>query len=598
MMIHKFRKSITNGSAALILAGMLAVTWLASAAADTKKPAAPAPKAAPKAAAPKAAAPKAGGTTGGATTHGPTTTSHGPTTGGTTTHGPTTTTHGPTAGGATTHGPTAGGAHPGGVGGAGAHGGATGGTRNTSFKSPAPKGNNEHVTKSGSAVRTRPGGRVADVHDAKRGMDVHHGLAGGHRVSMERHDGSRVYSERGRRGYVGRGYNYHGHDFERRSYFYHGHSYDRFYRGYGYRGLMLNVYAPGFYFRPAFYGWAYNPWAAPIAFGWGWGAATPWVGFYGGYFHPYAVYPSAAFWLTDYMISQDLAAAYAAHQDGAEQAAAPPEGGQPVLTPEVKQMIADEVRNQLALENAEAGQNAQQQDVDPGSSGIARLLSDGRPHVFVAGGNLDVTDASGQECAVSDGDTLQLREPPPSDATAANLVVLSSKGNPECQIQLTVSIQLTDLQEMQNHMRETIDQGLQDLQAKQGTGGLPAAPPSAAGPAAPAAYAAVAPPPEPNPGADIQAADQQSDQAEKDVTAEAAADTGGQASAAPASPDAPAAPAAPPAQPASVEMGQTTDQVTAALGAPTRIANLGPKVIYYYSGMKVTFKEGKVSDVQ
>jgi hypothetical protein len=298
------------------------------------------------------------------------------------------------------------------------------------------------------------------------------------------------------------------------------------------------------------------------------------------------------------MISQDLAAAYAAHQDGAEQAAAPPEGGQPVLTPEVKQMIADEVRNQLALENAEAGQNAQQQDVDPGSSGIARLLSDGRPHVFVAGGNLDVTDASGQECAVSDGDTLQLREPPPSDATAANLVVLSSKGNPECQIQLTVSIQLTDLQEMQNHMRETIDQGLQDLQAKQGTGGLPAAPASAAGPAAPAAYAAVAPPPEPNPGADIQAADQQSDQAEKDVTAEAAADTGGQASAAPASPDAPAAPAAPPAQPASVEMGQTTDQVTAALGAPTRIANLGPKVIYYYSGMKVTFKEGKVSDVQ
>jgi hypothetical protein len=220
----------------------------------------------------------------------------------------------------------------------------------------------------------------------------------------------------------------------------------------------------------------------------------------------------------------------------------------------------------------------------------------------VAGGNLDVTDASGQECVVSDGDTLQLREPPPSDATAANLVVLSSKGNPECQIQLTVSIQLTDLQEMQNHMRETIDQGLQDLQSKQGTGGLPAAPASATGPTAPAAYAAAAPPPEANPGADIQQADQQGAQAEKDVTAEAAADTsGGQASAAapdgapaPASPDAPAAPA----QPASVELGQTTDQVTAALGAPSRIANLGPKVIYYYSGMKVTFKEGKVSDVQ
>jgi hypothetical protein len=257
-----------------------------------------------------------------------------------------------------------------------------------------------------------------------------------------------------------------------------------------------------------------------------------------------------------------------------------------VLTPEVKQMIADEVKAQLALENQEAQQNAQGQDVDPGSSGIARLLSDGHPHVFVAGGNLDVTDASGQECVVSDGDTLQLRQPPPSDATTASLVILSSKGNPECQISLTVQVQLTDLQEMQNHMRETIDQGLQDLQSKQGTGGIPSAPPSAQGAPATAQYAAVAPPPESNLAADIQGADQQSGQAEKDVTSEAAApDGGGAASAAPAAP-------------ASVELGQTTDQVQAAMGAPTKMANLGPKTIYYYNGMKVTFKDGKVSDVQ
>jgi hypothetical protein len=284
---------------------------------------------------------------------------------------------------------------------------------------------------------------------------------------------SRVFAERGRRGYVERGYSYHGHDFARRSYFYHGHEYNRFYRGYGYHGMMLNVYAPGFYFSRGFYGWAYNPWAAPITFGWGW-AGNPWFGFYGGYFQPYPVYPSAAFWLTDYIVSQDLQAAYAAHQEAQEEAGAPPPaGGQPVLTPEVKQMIADEVKAQLALENQEATQNAANQDIDPGSSGIARLLSDGRPHVFVAGGNLDVTDASGQECVVSDGDTLQMREAPAADATSANLVVLSSKGNPECQISLTVQVQLTDLQEMQNHMRETIDQGLQDLQDKQGSGGCP-----------------------------------------------------------------------------------------------------------------------------
>jgi hypothetical protein len=593
-------KLMRSGSAALILCGLLGAVGLVSAAAGTTKsapaPKAAAPKAAPSKPAGGGAAHTTGGaahttttggahtTTGGATTHGPTANGSGShTTTTTSTHTTTTTTssHTTTAGGA--HNTTvAGGAHTTG----GAHPG--GASKPTAFKSPGPKGSNEHMTKSGNAVRTRPNGRVSDVHDAKRGMDVHHNLGGGRRVSVDRHDGSHLVAERGRRGYVERGYHYRGHDFGRRSYYYHGREYDRFYRGYGYRGLYLNVYAPGFYYGPAFYGWAYNPWAVPIAFGWGW-AGNPWFGFYGGYFAPYPVYPSAAFWLTDYIISQDLQAAYAAHQEAAEEAGSPPAtGGQPVLTPEVKQMIADEVKNQLALENQEATQNSANQDVDPGSSGIARLLSDGRPHVFVAGGNLDVTDASGQECVVSDGDTLQLQTPPPSDATAANLVVLSSKGAPECQISLTVQVQLTDLQEMQNHMRETIDQGLKDLQAKQGTGGLPAAPPSAQAPPATAQYAAVAPPPETNVAADIQQQDQQADQSEKEVTADAAQDGGAPAAAA----------AAAPAAPVSVELGQTTGQVQASMGAPTRIANLGPKVIYYYNGMKVTFKDGKVSDVQ
>jgi hypothetical protein len=142
------------------------------------------------------------------------------------------------------------------------------------------------------------------------------------------------------------------------------------------------------------------------------------------------------------------------------------------------------------------------------------------------------------------------------------------------------------LQEMQNHMRETIDQGLQDLKEKQGKGGLPQAPPSAQSTPAPAQYAAVAPPPDPNLSTEIAQVDQQGADAEKEVTAEASSDGGG----APAV----AATAAPP----SVELGQTTDQVQAALGAPSRVANLGPKVIYYYNGMKVTFKDGKVSDVQ
>jgi hypothetical protein len=434
-------------------------------------------------------------------------------------------------------------------------------------------------------VRTRPNGKVADVHDAKRGMDVHHGLNGNRRVSVARPDGSRVVSERGRPGYVQRGYSYHGHDFGRRAYYYHGHEYNRYYRGYGYRGVYLNVYAPGFYYGPGFYGWAYHPWGAPIAFVWGWGG-SPWYGYYGGYFAPYPVYPSASYWLTDYMLSQDLQSAYAAHQeagetDGAPSAASAP----PELTPDVKQQIADEVRDQLALENQEATQAAQHQDVDPGSSGIARMLGDGHPHVFVAGSTLDLVDADGQECGISDGDVLALQTPPSADATAADLVVMASKGGQECQKSTTVTVQLADLQEMQNQMRATIDQGLQELQAKQGKGGIPAAPPSAQTPPAPAEYAAVAPPPDPQDAAAVQQQGQQADQSEKEVTTEASQDSGVPTSAVPAAP-------------ASVEPGQTPDQVQVAMGAPTRVANLGSKVIYYYDGMKVVFMDGKVAQVE
>ena len=61
---------------------------------------------------------------------------------------------------------------------------------------------------------------------------------------------------------------------------------------------------------------------------------------------------------------------------------------------------------------------------------------------------------------------------------------------------------------------------------------------------------------------------------------------------------APAAEQAPPAPPATVEIGQTTDQVVAILGQPDKIINLGVKQIYVYKDLKVTFVKGKVTDAQ
>jgi hypothetical protein len=382
------------------------------------------------------------------------------------------------------------------------------------------KGSHEVTTRNGSAIRTRPNGHVSDVHDVKRGMDVHQGLNGGRHVSVERPDHSRSVYQKGRPGYVQHPYSYHGHDFARRTYVYNGRTYDHFYHGYRYHGVNINVYAPSRYWGRAYYGWAYNPWIAPIHYRWGW-MGNPWYGSYGFFFSPYVVYPSAAFWLTDYLISQNLQAAYAAQQQGGE-VAVDPNGAAP-LTPEVKQQIADEVRNQLALENQEAQQNAQQQDVDPGSSGIARIIGAGHPHVFMVASPLDVVDGSGTECALSDGDALSMRTAPAPDATAADLVVLASKGGQECPKNDTVSVSLDDLQEMQNHMRETIDQGLQELQTNQGKGGLPTPPAAVSTQEAPAAYAAIAPPPDPNAATEIQQQGQQADQAVTEVTQDAPA---------------------------------------------------------------------------
>jgi uncharacterized protein (DUF2345 family) len=129
------------------------------------------------------------------------------------------------------------------------------------------------------------------------------------------------------------------------------------------------------------------------------------------------------------------------------------------------------------------------------------------------------------------------------------------------------------------------------LQSKQGTGGLPPAPPSARAKPTEAAYASVAPPPNPQDAADLQQEDQQAGQAEQEASGDAPQQQGAaSATAAPAT--------AASAAPASVSLGQTPAEVRGAMGEPARVANLGAKVIYYYNGMKVVFKNGKVSDVE
>jgi hypothetical protein len=59
-----------------------------------------------------------------------------------------------------------------------------------------------------------------------------------------------------------------------------------------------------------------------------------------------------------------------------------------------------------------------------------------------------------------------------------------------------------------------------------------------------------------------------------------------------------AAPSQPASDPPTIQIGQTIDQVKAAWGPPERIVDLGKKQIYIYKDLKITFIDGKVSDVQ
>jgi hypothetical protein len=58
-----------------------------------------------------------------------------------------------------------------------------------------------------------------------------------------------------------------------------------------------------------------------------------------------------------------------------------------------------------------------------------------------------------------------------------------------------------------------------------------------------------------------------------------------------------APPPPPPTDPKEIKLGQTPDQVTATIGQPDKVINLGPKQIYVYKDMKLIFVGGKVSDV-
>jgi hypothetical protein len=234
--------------------------------------------------------------------------------------------------------------------------------------------------------------------------------------------------------------------------------------------------------------------------GWGW-AGAPWYGYYGGYFAPYPVYSSAAFWLTDYLIAADLQAAYAARAEanaedaaGYDQAqASDASSGSATLTPEVKQAIAEEVKAQLAAEQQQSSgrqgsgssdgqaqdgqaQDRQAQAPAPANDEVPSALDPAR-RTFVVSSNITVT-SDGHECELTPGDIItRLTNTPDADQNVTAIVSASKKR--DCALNNRVVLSLDALQEMRNHFDEQMDSGIKMLAQKQGTGGLPKAPDTA-----------------------------------------------------------------------------------------------------------------------
>jgi hypothetical protein len=428
-------------------------------------------------------------------------------------------------------------------GGAGAKGASTpgttkmsnGGTRTVHTNgSVVEKGSNGKVssvtTAKGTTAKMGTNGKTATISNNK-GTTVYRAPNGSRTVVSHGANGNKVVSTGKGRGYAQHTYSRNGHSYARRTYYSHGHYYARAYRGYYWHGHPYYGYVPGYYYGPAYYGWAYNPWASPVYYGWGWGAA-PWYGYYGYYYAPYPYYTAPYFWLTDYMVAATLAAAYENAQSGSLISQADfvnanfvvpddTKGKDVVLTPEIKKMLADQVKAQIAKDKAEAAA------AQGGSGGGAQAGGGGEDQtppsldpdftIFIVNADLTV-DVNGQSCSLTAGDFIHREVDAPGSDDAVAVKVVASKKE-DCAVGSDTRVQLEDLTDMYNHFREQLDAGMKDLSEKQGKNGIPASP-APGGKANPEGQVA----PDLTTQSELQKADGEADDAEKDVNSAAAED--------------------------------------------------------------------------
>ena len=425
-------------------------------------------------------------------------------------------------------------------------------------------------TREGGEIHRAPSGAIREVHTPS-GAIIHHAPNGVRHVEVVRPGGRIIVANAtGRSGYVQRPLVSHGYTYEQRTYMHNGVAHAAIYRPWVHEGREYHVYMSPHYYHPTFYSWVHTPWVRPVTYSWGW-HSRPWYGYYGGYFTPYRTYASPSFWLADFIIAASLESAYLA-QNASTSAPPVTYNSSTAMSPEVKDAIAQEVKRQM--DQAKADQAYAQ------SSGVKSapppIFSESGPKVFLVSSSLTAY-AGNQECPLAEGDVLQVVQTPVQDFEWADVKVLASRGS-NCPVGSQLSVKTTDLQEMQNTLQASLDQGLAKLQSDQGKEGMPPLPPEAAGIVnAPYTNDIV---PDANAQSELTMAANEANKSEQAIINEGAQYPAGQASG------------------ATVSLGMTTSQVENALGRPKSTVDLGQKKIYVYNDLKITFLNDRVSDVQ
>ena len=336
-------------------------------------------------------------------------------------------------------------------------------------------GANGHLT---SARLERPDHSVVTINRGPRGVRT---------VETVRPDGSRVVTMGPNGGYLERrirpGY-------IQRTYVVGGRTEVHVYHEYSYRGYRYYDYVPAVRYSPAFYGWAWRPWGVRVRYNWGW-YGDPWFGFYRGYFVPFGIYASPALWLTDYLIAQDLQIAYQNRAVYDPSEPPPPAPPQPVvLSPEVKQAIADSVREEM--HNMEA---------PPGPDPITEkrpFWQNPAERDLPISTAMTLTTNDGQSCSLSqaavirrDGETLM-------DGNKIGITVVGSLPG-DCPNGASATIDIATLEEVHRQFQEQIGNGLPVLAQNEGKNGIPQGPPPS-----PSQLAYAQPQPDPGAGPALQ----------------------------------------------------------------------------------------------